>query len=88
MSNFPTPESFALLRERGVRYVVVRLNWYHHKRRPVVEQGLVHYVSQGVLRFLDRDVERNDKGDVIADVVLYQIIRYPDDRTLATNPIP
>ena len=68
ISRFPTPESFALMRERDARYVLLHLDDYHPVRRREVEQGLAHYAAQGVLRFLDRD----------GDVVLYQIARYPD----------
>ncbi|HEX6362779.1 MAG TPA: hypothetical protein VFZ93_07480, partial [Albitalea sp.] len=70
IKDFPTqPRAFDLLRERGARYVLVHLNYYHHLRRPEVEQGLAHYTAQGVLRFLDRD----------GDLALYQILKFPSD---------
>lgn len=68
ISRFPTRRAFTLLRDRGTRYVLVHLNYYHHLRRPQVEQGLAHYTAEGVLRFLARD----------GDVVLYQVVRYPN----------
>jgi len=68
ISKFPTPRAFELLEARDARYALVHLNYYHHLRRPEVEQGLAHYTAEGVLRFLDRD----------GDLVLYEIVRYPD----------
>lgn len=68
VKDFPTnPESFARLREHQARYVVMHLDWYEHRRRPEIEQGLAHYVAQGVLRFVERD----------GDIALYEIVRYP-----------
>jgi hypothetical protein len=79
IKDFPTnARSFAHLRDHDARYVVVHLNWYHRDRRPEVEQGLAHYVSEGVLRFLDRDVRTDSEGRVLSDDVLYQILKYPD----------
>ncbi|MEX2270471.1 MAG: glycosyltransferase family 39 protein [Vicinamibacterales bacterium] len=79
VKDFPTdPRSFSLLRDRGARYVVLHLNWYHHERRPEIEQGLAHYVSQGVLRFLDRDRRVDEQGEEVFEVVLYEIRRYPE----------
>jgi len=78
VKEFPTdPRSFDLLEERDTRYVIVHLNWYEHSRRLEVEQGLVHYVSQGVLQFLGRDRRVDDRGRELFDVVLYQILNYP-----------
>lgn len=69
IKEFPTdPRSFMHLRDRGARYVVMHLNWFEHRRRPAIEQGLAHYVSQGILGFVARD----------GDIALYQILRYPD----------
>jgi len=70
IKDFPTqPRAFDFLRARGARYVLVHLNYYHHLRRPEVEQGLAHYTAEGVLRFLDRD----------GDLALYQILKFPGD---------
>lgn len=69
VKEFPTdPRSFTHLREHDARYVVMHLDWYEHRRRPQIEEGLAHYVAGGVLRFLDRD----------GDIALYEIVRYPD----------
>ncbi|HUF23879.1 MAG TPA: hypothetical protein VMN81_07120 [Vicinamibacterales bacterium] len=79
VKEFPTdPRSFTHLREHDARYVVVHLNWFEHLRRPQIEQGLAHYVAQGVLRFVDADRKVNAAGDVLHDDVLYEIVRYPD----------
>lgn len=69
VKDFPTnPGSFRHLREHEATYVVMHLDWYDHRRRPEIEQGLAHYVAEGVLRFIERD----------GDVALYEIVRYPD----------
>lgn len=80
IKDFPLePSSFTHLKDRGARYVVMHLDWYEHKRRPQIEQGLAHYVSQGVLRRIDQDVKKAADGRVLYDVALYQIVRYPGD---------
>lgn len=81
IKEFPTdPRSFDHLKAHDAKYVAVHLNWYEHARRRQVEAGLAHYVSQGVLRFIDADrrmrAERNPLDEY--DVALYQIVRYPD----------
>ncbi|MDQ3068904.1 MAG: hypothetical protein M3R55_04140 [Acidobacteriota bacterium] len=69
VKDFPTnPDSFAHLEAHEARYVVMHLDWYEHRRRPQIEQGLAHYVSEGVLKFIERD----------GDIALYEILRYPD----------
>lgn len=68
VKDFPTnPDSFAHLKAHEARYVVMHLDWYEHRRRPEIEQGLAHYVAEGVLRFIERD----------GDIALYEIVRYP-----------
>ena len=86
-SRFPSLPAFAILRERGARYVVVYLNWFHRDRRPEVEQGLTHFTAQGVLRFLDKDKKLDHKGEVLYDVVLYEILTYPQQPSTATLQI-
>ena len=79
VKDFPTePRSFEHLREHQVKYVVVHLNWYEHKRRPQIEEGLAHYVAQGVLRFIDADRREDADYNRAYDVALYEIVRYPD----------
>ncbi|MDQ3070697.1 MAG: hypothetical protein M3R55_13330 [Acidobacteriota bacterium] len=68
VKDFPTdPRAFGHLRDHGAKYVVMHLDWYERTRRPQIEEGLAHYVAQGVLQFVDRD----------GDIALYQILRYP-----------
>lgn len=78
VKDFPTnPAAFDHLRAHDVRYVTVRFNWYHHLRKPEVEQALAHYVAEGVLRFVERDTKLDAHGVPIHDVALYEIVKYP-----------
>lgn len=79
IKDFPTdPRSFTHLRERNARYVVMHIDWYEHRRRPVIEQALKHYVSTGVLKFVNADAAVGARGQVLYDVALYEILTYPD----------
>ena len=79
VKDFPTdPRSFAFLRDRQVRYITVRFNWYEHTRRPVVEQALAHYVSTGVLRLIDREARVDANPSATYDVALYEVVAYPE----------
>ena len=79
IKDFPTNAgSFDHLRRHEAKYVVVHLNWYERTRRPQIEEGLAHYVAQGVLRFVERDRRDDANPDRAYDVALYEILRYPD----------
>jgi len=64
---FPDPESFRLLRERNVRYVVWRAAEYNDQARAVLEARFPPYLEH--LRLLTRD----------QDVWLYEIVSWPED---------
>jgi hypothetical protein len=66
INGFPDAASFALLKARGVRYVIVRLADYGAFREPLLAR-FVPYGSH--LRLLTDD----------QDVQLYEILSWPDD---------
>jgi hypothetical protein len=65
MTQFPDPASFAMLRERGVRYVVVHLNDYNTAARETLLARFPPY--EKFMRRLTSD----------QDVWLYEILQYP-----------
>ncbi len=65
MTQFPDPPSFAMLRDRGVRYVVVHLNDYNATAREALLARFPPY--EKYMRRLTSD----------QDVWLYEIVEYP-----------
>jgi hypothetical protein len=65
ISSFPNPESFALLRARGVRFVVFTLRFYNRDAKSAVLERIASYGQY--LRPVTRD----------RDVLLYEIVEWP-----------
>lgn len=73
LSEFPTPESFAILHRLGVRYVMVHPELYYADvSRAALNERLARY----------RDVLR---PAIRGDACLYEIVRWPPDPGLPTR---